>query len=50
MVTEANHFLAGCFVGHITTYAKKKGENRALIEDTESIEEQKKRLNPNIRY
>jgi hypothetical protein len=44
MVTEIMIFLAGCFAGYIMTYAKKKGENRALLEDTESIEDQKRKI------
>lgn len=44
MVTEIMIFLAGCFAGYMTSYTKKKGENRALLEDTESIEEQKKKI------
>ncbi|WP_320151126.1 hypothetical protein [uncultured Tolumonas sp.] len=43
MVTEIIIFISGCFAGYMTSYIKKKGENRALLEDIETIEEIKQK-------
>lgn len=44
LIIKITIFIFGCLCGYLVTYAKKKGENRALLEDIAKLTDEKQKV------